>query len=304
MTTPEENTPEENMKATPEDKLGAEPPRRGGFPLRAVVVVALIAVGLLLMFYPSGEDAPPEPEAEAPAAEPRPEPLPPAEDIPAPAPPEPAESPEEAAAEPEPEPGPVEEPLPGLGESDPLMREEIVAAGTAGELDGFAEGENLLQRLVALVDGASRGVLLRKILPMEAPDEPFPVETRNGGMTMSEAGYDRYDPYVEAILALDTGTLVEAFHRLRPLFEEAYAELGLAPEEFDNAVIRTLDRVIATPEIESPIALERESVMYTYADPDLEALPALQKQLLRMGPENIRQLKEKARALRVGLLEP
>jgi hypothetical protein len=60
--------------------------------------------------------------------------------------------------------------------------------------------------------------------------------------------------------------------------------------------------VLATPEIEEPIALTRKSVMYKYADPQLEQLTPMQKQLLRMGPDNIRRIKEQARALRAGLL--
>ena len=67
-------------------------------------------------------------------------------------------------------------------------------------------------------------------------------------------------------------------------------------------MIRMLDRILATPEIEGLIALTRKSVLYRYADPQLEELVPLQKHLLRMGPENIRRIKLQARALREGLL--
>jgi hypothetical protein len=43
-------------------------------------------------------------------------------------------------------------------------------------------------------------------------------------------------------------------------------------------------------------------VVYVYADPALEILPALQKQLLRVGPDNLRRIKQQARVLREGLL--
>jgi len=119
---------------------------------------------------------------------------------------------------------------------------------------------------------------------------------------MNPAGYRRYDSYSEAIDSLDTSALVSSFDTLRPLYEEAYGQLGLDPNDFDNAVIRMLDRVLATPEIDEPIALTRESVMYKYADPQLEQLTPMQKQLMRMGPDNIRRIKEKAKALREGLL--
>lgn len=42
--------------------------------------------------------------------------------------------------------------------------------------------------------------------------------------------------------------------------------------------------------------------MYQYADPELEGLSSVQKQLMRMGPDNIRLIKAQAQALRDDLL--
>jgi len=122
-------------------------------------------------------------------------------------------------------------------------------------------------------------------------------------MYLDPAGYRRYNGTAAAISNLDTGLMVSTFHRFRPLFEQAYAELGQNPEEFDNAVIRALDLVLSTQEVSGDIRLARKSVMYTFADPELEQLPPLQKQLLRMGPENMRLIKQQAQALRNALLE-
>ena len=105
-------------------------------------------------------------------------------------------------------------------------------------------------------------------------------------------------------MSVDTALLVGTFHRFRPLFEQAYGELGHKPANFDNAVIATLDLILAAREIEGPIPLQRKSVMYTYADPGLEKLPPLQKQLLRMGPDNTRLIKQYAAELRAALLTP
>ena len=162
--------------------------------------------------------------------------------------------------------------------------------------------QNLIQQGTALIDGFSRGLVLRKLLPVAPPTEIFSVEQRGDQMFMAPASYERYNGHAEAFATLDTKLLVANFHTMRPLYEQAYGQLGLNPEDFDNAVIRMLDRILATPEIEEPIALTRRSVMYQYADPELEQLPPIQKQLLRMGPKNIRIIKEQARALRSGLL--
>jgi len=184
------------------------------------------------------------------------------------------------------------------------MREQLAAAGVGPELEQLQQQQNLIQQGTALIEGFSRGLVVRKLLPIDPPKAPFSVEQRGEKMFMDPAGYSRYDDYAGAIATLDTEVLVNNFHTLRPLYEQAYGQLGLEPDDFDNAVIRVLDRILATPEIEDPIALSRKSVMYQYADPALEQLTPLQKQLLRMGPENIRRIKEQAAALRAGLLSP
>ncbi|TXS96520.1 DUF3014 domain-containing protein [Parahaliea maris] len=299
-TTEPENNSDDSMRAMPEDKYGDESRGgRGGFPVKPLLLVVVIGVALFLLFYPGGEKETPEPVPEAPPPVAATPPAPPAEDIP----------PREVTQVEVPEepnmvvaPVPAEPPLPEPGDSDPLMREQLQAVGTAGELQGFNEGDHLLDRLVALVDGGSRGVLLRKILPMKAPSEPFPVEVVDDTLFMDLAGYERYDSYVDSVVALDTATIVDSFHSLRPLYEKAYAQLGLPAGDLDNAVIGSLDRIIGTPEFSEPLELRHDSVMYSFADPQLEDLSPLQKQLLRMGPDNTRRLKEKAREIRAGLL--
>lgn len=283
------------MKAEPEDRLSSNSGRRGFTARHVVAIVIIIAIGLLLwttrVEHPAPEPPPPVEAVEEIVA-----PLPPAPDIPPrPEPPPPVEAVEEIVE-------PLPPPLPPLEESDPLMREEMSAAGVGPALEPLARSQNLVQLGVALVDGFSRGLVPRKLLPLDPPEEDFPVEQLGDTVVMSPRGYQRYDGYASAIADLDTAALVNNFHTLRPLYEQAYALLGLPGADMDNAVIRMLDQVLATPEIEQPIELTRKSVMYRYADPALERLSPVQKQLLRMGPENIRRIKAQARSLREGLL--
>jgi hypothetical protein len=285
------------MKAAREDRLVSDGGQRG-FPLKHVILVlAIVAMGYV--FWQTLKEQEKQPEPVPVVAEPvvaEPPPLPPAEDIPRRPEPVVARPAEAAPAEPEP---PA---LPPLEESDPIVREQLAAAGLGPELDRLREQQNLIQQGTALIDGFSRGLVLRKLLPIDPPKLPFPVAEEGNQPFMDPAGYSRYNDYAEAIATLDTAALVDDFHTMRPLYEQAYGLLGLNPEDFDNAVIRMLDRILATPEIDTPIALTRKSVMYQYADPQLEALSPMQKQLLRMGPENIRRIKEQAKALRAGLL--
>lgn len=287
------------MKATGDDRLESMT-GQGGFPVKHVLlVIAIIAVAYVL--WTTLQEQPVELGQEVVAVEevaPEPAPLPPAADIPArPAPAPVEQAPVQPAAPPPP-------PLPTLEESDELMRQQLSAAGVGPELDRLEQQQNLVQQGTALIDGFSRGLVLRKLLPLDPPAGAFSVAEEEGQAYMDPAGYSRYDDYAEAIATLDTRALVDNFHLMRPLYEQAYGQLGLNPDDFDNALIRMLDRILATPEIEQPIALTRKSVMYQYADPALEELTPMQKQLMRMGPDNIRRVKEQARALREGLLNP
>jgi hypothetical protein len=186
---------------------------------------------------------------------------------------------------------------------DELLRQEISLLGFDEILLPFLSDEHPLDVSAALLDGISRGVLLRKILPANPPAVPFAVELEGGIIYMGVASYKRYDVYVDSLVSLNPTLIAESFHRLRGVYEGAYESLGLDPADFDNSVIRILDIVLATPVISDPIALERKSVMYLYADPELEKLPSVQKQLLRTGPENIQRIQQVAQALRDRLLE-
>jgi hypothetical protein len=55
---------------------------------------------------------------------------------------------------------------------------------------------------------------------------------------------------------------------------------------------------LATPEIEEPARLVQPRVLYEFADPRLDNLPAGQEILLRMGRTNQLKLKPKLRAIR------
>jgi len=296
------------MRADPDEYAG-HVTRRSRFPMVELLLALVLAAGLAAFwFWSQGErPAPPViavPAIPATAPAPAPE-LPATPDIP----PRPdpvvaavtgsAAAPAgEAVATAPPAPAPPLTPE----QADALLRQQLSAAGARPVLKKLLSDHQPLEVSAALIDGLGRGVILRKFLPAPSHSEKFGVVTRDDGFYMDPNGFMRYDVYADAIAALDVDVMVTAFHLLRPAYEQAYGYLGLDPGDFDNAVIRILDLVLATPEIGEPIALTPKAVVYLYADPGLESLPGVQKQLLRMGPDNIRRIKQQAQALRDGLL--
>ena len=59
--------------------------------------------------------------------------------------------------------------------------------------------------------------------------------------------------------------------------------------------------MLAVPVPEQPPELVKGVLTYRYADPELEALSPAAKHLLRLGPENAREIQEKLRFFRNAL---
>ncbi len=284
------------MHTDQEDRY-TEEHRPPGPPVGLIMAGVAVAAGLVYWFLirPESVSPPPEPPIAVVAA-PKPAPVqPPAPDIPEPAP---ALEPE---AEPN-EPAVLAEPPATLASSDEELRLRLSVAGNSELLNKTLLKNNLLARLTAVIDSFSRGILLQRILPVAPPKGDFSVLDSGDQLTIDPESYHRYDAYARAIEELDSAALAAAFHRFRPLLEESYAGLGYRAEDVDNAIIRALERILDTPDIEAPIAVKKSEAIYKYLDPDLERRTGLQKQLLRMGPENIARVKAQARALRSALL--
>ena len=59
--------------------------------------------------------------------------------------------------------------------------------------------------------------------------------------------------------------------------------------------------MLETPIIHYKLAVSSSSVTYKYVDKNLELLPDTQKQLLRMGPDNLKLIKEKLQEIQIEL---
>lgn len=192
--------------------------------------------------------------------------------------------------------------LPDLSASDDFTREQLVPLSESEELAQWLGTDDLLPKAAAVIDGLARGVLVKKVLPMEPPGKEFKVSMEQDMAWMDESNYTRYNRYVSVLTSIPPEALASTFHTLRPLLEKAYGDLGGNAGSIDNRVIAAIDRMLLTPDHNGPFALERESVHYQFVDPTLEALPGIQKQLLRIGPDNRAKLKNYLRELRVALL--
>ena len=192
--------------------------------------------------------------------------------------------------------------LPRLNDSDSFVAKKISELSSGTSLLGYLVDEQLVRRAVVLVENISRGQYPQTALPYKPIVEDMQVSSDDGRLfTMEAASYTRFDAAVAAFVALDTEQTVGLYRLLSPLLQQAYAEIGFRDAEFEQALIKAIDAVLSAPEIEGPFQLVKPSVMYLYADTRLEELANMNKQLIRLGPENSARLKAKLREFKQAL---
>lgn len=188
-------------------------------------------------------------------------------------------------------------PLPSLADSDTFLRDHWQELGLPEMFASWTEGEFIFQRLVAFIDGLSRGEVLQKLTPLNQtkelrPESAFKTVKAEGIEWLDEPNFKRYNGAIVAVTALDAARIADLTRWFRPLLESAFQQLGQSPELFSGRLLKGIDLMLATPDVEGPIALKRESVYYQFADPQLEALPNSQKLLVRIGPDNRQRIKD------------
>jgi hypothetical protein len=188
--------------------------------------------------------------------------------------------------------------LPALNDSDQLLRDSLAGVIGNAPVAQYLVPQNIVRHVVATVDNLGRRKLAVELRPIK-PTPGQTVTTAQGDMVaLSEANFARYDGMVRVVQSLDVKALAVVYQRLYPLFQQAYEDLGYPGKYFNDRLVEVIDNVLATPEVPAPIPLVQPKVFYEYADADLEARPAGQKLLIRMGPANARAIKAQLRAFR------
>jgi hypothetical protein len=267
-----------------------------------VILLASAAYYYIKVYDPFAEEAPPPPTIVA-VEQPKPEPVLP----------EPTEEYIDIVPEPE-----LEEEviiLPTLAESDSVVLDSLFSLTGDNSALRFLVSDNLIPRFVASVDALTSRQVPSPIMMVRglegeflttANEQPEYVIRNDEGdpipqYFLNPANYKRYSSQVEFFEAHDSTELVALYQYYAPLSQQAYSELGYPEGNFDSRLIEVIESLLATPEVTEPLLLIKPEAFYLFADPDLEALSAGQKVLLRMGPINAQRVKEKLREIRGAL---
>lgn len=266
-----------------------------------VLVIAAV-LGLVVYFWPAAEKPGDTPPLQAPAPAPAEEdlltPAPVVEEpqirfpVPVPAQPEVSEAPEQIT----PQPSPV------VDVGDDFIEEEFRHLYDEQKFGQLFLLKNIIRNLVVTIDNLTAVKLPQKFRFTEAPPGKFAVvKDAAGDEFMDPANYERYRLFLDLVDTADLKRFITFYVRYYPLFQQAYRDLGYPDRYFNDRFVAVLDHLQQAPEIRVPIKLVRPKVFYQFADPELEALSAGQKILIRIGPDQAARVKGRMAELRQAL---
>mgnify|MGYP001275823969 FL=1 len=190
--------------------------------------------------------------------------------------------------------------LPDLLSSDKPIRKSLIKLSPGLML--WLNADQLIRRYVVIANDFSQGLRISKHVSFLRFEEPFSVEQGENGLQISPKSYRRYDQLAQAIDVVNAKAAVAVYQKFRPLMLQVFAEFSYPKDiTLESVVKKAASEILAAPAIEGQIAVVRPSLFYKFADPKLEALNSVQKQMIRMGAQNMRTIQNKCREFLVEL---
>jgi hypothetical protein len=188
--------------------------------------------------------------------------------------------------------------LPELNDSDKAIIDVLGDAAAGAGLTQYLVPESVIRHIVVTVDNLPRQKIAVDKRPVTPAAGAFIADGDELHATLDKRNFRRYEPMMDVIRKADMQRFAAVYFRFYPLFQKAYQDLGYPTGYFNDRLVKVIDMLLATPQITGPVELVRPNVMYVFADPKLEALPAGQKLLIRMGADNATAVKAKLMELR------
>lgn len=195
----------------------------------------------------------------------------------------------------------AEEELPPLDATDALVRDLVRALSGHPTVAAWLTSDQLIRNFTVVVANIADGDTPSGHLNMIAPAGAFQIRRQGAANYMDTRNYARFDGHASAMDGLDPGGAARLYQKLEPRIDDAYREMAGPDADFDRTLQRAIVELLKTPVVEGDAALEPAKVGYAYRDATLESLSGAQRQLLRMGPRNVRLVQAKLRAIAVQL---
>ncbi len=194
--------------------------------------------------------------------------------------------------------------LPPLDQSDVFVRGLAKGLSAHPQVAAWLASQGLVRTLTVVVENIADGETPAPHLRFLAPKQGFRATPKRGRQIIDPRSYEGYGAFADGVASLDAAGCARVYRLLEPLFDAAYRDLGHPEGGFSKAMDRALAALVDVAVLEGDVPVVpsvRAVVVYEFADKRLEALTPAQKQLLRMGPDNVRKIQAKLREIRQAL---
>ncbi|MDG1123148.1 MAG: DUF3014 domain-containing protein [Glaciecola sp.] len=185
--------------------------------------------------------------------------------------------------------------------SDQAIKQGLITALRAPLLSTLIVNESIIANLVASITNTAQGTLPENVSLLTPPTQEFAVFKKADNQFISPESFIRYNVYAQTFAQIETADLLALLAQYEPQILANFEQIAEPNADFTDTLITAINRLLDTPSVNLPIPVVSDSAMYKFANPQLEALLPAQKQLLRMGPDNMRMVKAKLRDLRTAL---
>jgi Protein of unknown function (DUF3014) len=188
-------------------------------------------------------------------------------------------------------------PLGPLDETDPVVRELMRRLSSHPTVIAWLATDQLVRNFTVSVVNVADGKTPSSHLQAIRPKGDFKAVGSGDSSTIDPRSYARYDDYADAFAALDARGAARLYATLKPRIQDAYRELGYGDANFDTTLQRAVVELLNTPVVDGSVIVTQNPVKYEFSNPKLQGLSSAQRQLLRMGPRNVRLIQAKLREM-------
>ena len=190
--------------------------------------------------------------------------------------------------------------LPPLGNSDGIFRKDILNLSSG--FSPWLSMENIIKTWMIATNDFSQNLRPYKHFRQFKLSQPFQVATDDSGMYITEQSYQRYNGLASAVRAVNVGSSLKLYEKYRPLLQQVFATFDY-PEQYhlEDVINKAASSILQAPILEGKIRVIKPTVYYKFSEQKIEMLSPVQKQMIRMGPENTRIIQTKLRQFIEGL---
>jgi hypothetical protein len=178
--------------------------------------------------------------------------------------------------------------LPPLDQSDDVVAAMVKLLSQNPAIARLIATPSLVRQITLVVQQIGDGKTPADLMPSLRPaSRPNILGERQG--PIDPKTYARWNAATTALTSIDPNEGAQLYVNTKRLFDAAYRDLGHPNGDFDEAIVRAIQTLAATPTAATGAELIRHADRpgyFEHADSKLGALLPVQKQFLLIGPEN------------------